>query len=79
MRQGSYTCLQQNLRLGQVGGFGGQIGVADARFGRGLIGQFRLRQVGGVSELIFTSTDGGLRAAQRGDRDSQGRDSGLRT
>ena len=58
--------MQQDLRLGQVGGLGGEIGVADARFGGRFIGQFRLRQVDGVGELILASSDGGLSAAERG-------------
>ena len=78
LRKRRYAGLQQDLRLGQVGGFGGQIGVADARLGRRLIGQFRLRQVDGVGELVFASSYGRLCAAERGHRVGQGRHCRLR-
>ena len=64
MRESGHTGLQQDLRLGKVGGLRRQVGVADARFGGRAVGQLRLRQIDGVVELIFTAPDDRLRVAK---------------
>src|SRR6185295_14403186 len=58
------TGLQQDLRLAQVGGFGSQIGVTNARFGGCQVGQLRLRQVYSVRKLVLGAADGTLNPAE---------------
>ena len=71
LRQCGNAGLQQDLRLGEVSCLGCQARVADLRFSRSEVGQLRLRQVDSVVELVLTSADDGLRAAQCGDGISQ--------
>src|SRR6185369_12252488 len=72
--QGGDAGLKQDLRLGEVGRFRRQVGVTDARFGGCQVAQLGLRQVNGIVELILTSADDCLRAAERTDRGSQDAD-----
>ena len=78
LRERGHAGLHQDLSFGQVGCFGGEIGIADARLGSRCVGQLGLRQVDGVVELVLTSSNHGLRAAERGDRRCQSSDRGLR-
>ena len=68
LRQRRHSGLQQDLSFGQIGGFGGHIGVPDARFRSRFVGQLRLSQVDGVGEVVFTFADHGLGGAEICDR-----------
>src|SRR5580704_4990355 len=64
LRESGHTGLQQDLGFGEVGGFGGQIGIANVGFGGSKVGVLRARQVDGVVELILTTAHNGLRRTE---------------
>ena len=59
--------LQLDGRLGEVGGFLRDVGIANLRFSGLVVSELRLSEVGSVLELILTSANGGLRVAEDGD------------
>ena len=58
--QGGDTCLLQDLRLGEVSGFLGQIRIANTGFGCSEVAQLGLGQADGEVELVLSATDDGL-------------------
>ena len=64
LRQSRGAGLHKDLRFAQVGSFVGEVGIFDARLGRGIVRHLALCQVGRVVEEVFTLTDSGLRGAQ---------------
>src|SRR5215471_15181915 len=56
--------LLQDLRLGEVGRFGRDIGVADLGFGGGETRDLGLRQADGVVQLVLAGTDSALNQAE---------------
>ena len=59
LAEGGDAGLEADLRLGQVGGFQGEVGIADARFAGGQVGQLRRSEVDGVVELVLPAADDG--------------------
>ena len=64
LRKGRDAGLLQDLRLSQIGGFRGQIGVTYTRFSGRQVGQLRRSEVVGIAELILSFTDDGLGATE---------------
>jgi hypothetical protein len=77
LSEGRHTGLQQDLRFGEVGGFGGQIGIANIGLGGRDVGVLRLSQIDGVIELILTATDNGLGGTEGGDGTGKSSDGGF--
>src|ERR1051325_8430865 len=64
LSHGSHTGLLQYLGLGEVRGFGGDVGITDARFGSAEVGNLGLCQTDSVVQLVLALTDRGLGATQ---------------
>src|SRR5579875_3702082 len=64
LRHGRDRRLLQHLRLGQVGRFLGDVGIADLALRGGEVGDLRRSQVDGVLQFVFTRADRTLHKAE---------------